>query len=93
MNFAVSARLKFWGWGRESETLSAGELSALESAYARLFGVSGFEVERTPKAEDIELRAPRISPPPSLAGFVSADHYERLLHSYGRSFLASGKIL
>ena len=92
MNRAVPARLKFWGWGRESETLNAGELSALESVYARLFGVSDFSVEPTPKADEIELRAPRVSPPPGLAAIVSADHYERLLHSYGRSFYDSARI-
>jgi alkyldihydroxyacetonephosphate synthase len=88
----VAARLKFWGWGRESEVLGADEIGTLESAYAKQFGVSGFEAAPTPKAEDIELRAARVSPPASLADVVSREHFERLLHSYGRSFYDSARM-
>lgn len=92
MNRAVPARLKFWGWGRESDVLSAGEVQALESVYARQFGVSAYDVTPTPKEAEIELRAPRVSAPKSLAGIVSADRHERLLHSFGRSFFDSARI-
>jgi alkyldihydroxyacetonephosphate synthase len=88
----VPARLKFWGWGRESEGLSAGEIGALESAYARQFGVAGFSVSPTPEAAEIELRAPRVAPPRSLSQTIHSDHFERLLHSYGRSFYDSARI-
>jgi hypothetical protein len=32
------------------------------------------------------LRAPRVAPPESLREVCSTDHYQRLLHSYGRPF-------
>lgn len=85
-------KLKFWGWGSEEEVLRADEVAALEAAYARRFGVSGFEVTPTPRAEEIRLRAPRVAPPESLAEACSTDHYQRLLHSYGRSFFDSARI-
>jgi alkyldihydroxyacetonephosphate synthase len=34
----------------------------------------------------VELPAPRLSPPASLAPLCSSDTYERALHSYGRSY-------
>lgn len=88
----MAGRRKFWGWGCEGEVLGAEEVGALEAAYAKRFGVSGFEVIPTPKAEDIRLRAPRVAPPESLGRLCSTDHYERLLHSYGRSFFDSARI-
>ncbi len=39
-----------------------------------------------PQETDIALRAPRISARASLAGVLTADPYERLLHTYGKSF-------
>jgi alkyldihydroxyacetonephosphate synthase len=36
-----------------------------------------------PNAEQLDLRAPRISPPASLAGFCRQDSWERAYHSYG----------
>ena len=81
-----TARLKFWGWGREDVVLSAQEIVALEGAYAKRFGLSGYEVTPTPRAEDIALRQPRVTAPGSLADMCSVDHFERLLHSYGKSF-------
>ena len=52
-------RLKFWGWGYESEGLTREEIAALERAYAQLFGVSGFEasVRRGPRKSSCALRA------------------------------------
>jgi alkyldihydroxyacetonephosphate synthase len=82
-------RLKFWGWGYEDEVLTADEVKALEGAYARRFGLSAFDVTPTPRAGDIALRNPRLAPPGSLSDLCSTDPYERLLHSYGKSFFDS----
>jgi alkyldihydroxyacetonephosphate synthase len=88
----TQARLKFWGWGPESEVLSGEEIARLERAYAARFGVARFEALPTPRAEEIELRAPRVRAPGSLTEICSVDHYERLLHSYGKSFYDSAKV-
>ena len=84
-------RLKFWGWGYETERLTSEEVGQLEAAYAKRFGVSGFEATAVPRAEEIELRRPRAQPPRGLGDFCSVDHYQRLLHSYGKSFFDSAR--
>jgi alkyldihydroxyacetonephosphate synthase len=88
----TQARLKFWGWGREDVVLSAGEIARLEGAYAKRFGLSGYQVTPTPRVEDIELRAPRVAVPGALGDVCSTDRYERLLHSYGKSFFDSVRV-
>ncbi len=88
----MATRRKFWGWGLEGEVASGQEIAQLEGAYAKQFGVKGFEVVPTPSAEEIPLRHPRLSPPESLHATCSTDHFERLLHSYGRSFFDSARI-
>ncbi|MFN0315260.1 MAG: FAD-binding oxidoreductase [Burkholderiales bacterium] len=88
----MAARRKFWGWGLEGDGASAQEIALLEGAYAKHFSVSGFEVTPAPRAEDISLRPARLAPPDSLRAVCSTGHYERLLHSYGRSFFDSARI-
>ncbi len=79
-------RLKFWGWGYEDETVPAAELQWMESTWAARFGVPGFKAVPTPRAEEIRLPAPRIPVPGSLEAICTVDHYERVLHSYSKSF-------
>lgn len=88
----MTARRKFWGWGREDQALEAREIAQIESSYAKQFGVQGFQVLPTPRVEDVELRSPRIVPPVHFAGSCATDPHARLLHSYGRSFFDSARI-
>ena len=39
-----------------------------------------------PQASEIALRAPRVAPPAALADVLTDDPYERLLHTYGKSY-------
>src|SRR5690349_3161366 len=87
----TQARLKFWGWGRENEQLSGEEIAQLERAYAGHFGVASFDTTPVPRAEEIQLRAPRVSVPGNLSALCSIEHDERLLYSYGKSFYDSAK--
>ncbi|MCC6211316.1 MAG: FAD-binding oxidoreductase [Burkholderiales bacterium] len=82
----MAKRLKFWGWGYEDEVVPPAELRWMESTWAERFGVAGFSVTPTPAAAEIRLPAPRIAPPASLAAICTTDHYERVLHSYSKSF-------
>jgi alkyldihydroxyacetonephosphate synthase len=83
---------KFWGWGYEGEGLSREELELLDPEWAKRLGVSQFDVTPPPTPEEINLRPSRISIPKSLEAICSTDHYERLAHSYGRSFPDSVRI-
>src|ERR1700752_2615599 len=85
-------RRKFGGWGYEGEGLRTEELSRMDRVLAQRLGVSGFETTAPPTAEEISLRLPRISVPPSLREVCSTDHFERLAHSYGRSLVDSIRI-
>jgi alkyldihydroxyacetonephosphate synthase len=82
----MAARLKFYGWGREGEGMTPDEERTALARYAALFGQADFVSNPVPRPEDITLSAPRVSPPASLAGICSADHYERLAHTYGKSY-------
>jgi alkyldihydroxyacetonephosphate synthase len=82
----AEARLKIFGWGREGEGLTAEEEATWLAPYGRLFPGATL-AERTPPApERIALRAPRLSPPATLAPFCSAAPYDRLSHTYGKSY-------
>jgi alkyldihydroxyacetonephosphate synthase len=80
------ARLKHFGWGREGEGLTAAEEAAALDRYRRLFAVDRFAETAPPALADIRLRPPRLSPPPTLAALVSSDPYDRIAHTYGKSF-------
>lgn len=86
------ARLKFWGWGYEGDVLSPEDLKWLESGWAKRFGVDHFDVTPPPTAEEITLRPSRLKIPASLSEVCTTDHYERLLHTYGYSFIDSVRI-
>jgi alkyldihydroxyacetonephosphate synthase len=81
-----SARRKFWGWGREGEGLSRAELVELGTTFAERFGLDGVRMQQPPQVAELDLAAPRLTPPESIATFLSADPYDRAAHAYGRSF-------
>lgn len=72
----------FWTWGTRAEEPS--EAMRREAA-VRVGRRLGREVKPppVPAIEDIALRPARVRVPERLAGWVSADHEERLLHTYG----------
>jgi alkyldihydroxyacetonephosphate synthase len=79
-------RLKHFGWGREGEGLTADEERAVLDRYRRLFGVDRFDERQPPELSEIVLRPPRIAPPPLLAPHCSSEAYDRIAHTYGKSF-------
>jgi alkyldihydroxyacetonephosphate synthase len=81
----TSKRWKFWGWGLEGTALDEGEQQRLLEFYGSL-GARVAERCSVPAADEIKLRPARISPPPALAAICTSESYERLLHSYGKSF-------
>jgi len=85
----LQPRRKFWGWGDEGDVLSPEEVEWLEGAWAKLFLVSHFERTPPPTVEEIRLRPSRFTIPARLLHLCTTEPYERLLHSYGYSFLDS----
>ncbi len=81
----MGERLKFYGWGYENTGLTdarAGPSVPLRRRPPRRRA----RLAPPPQAADIALRAPRIAPPAALANILTADPYERLLHTYGKSY-------
>jgi alkyldihydroxyacetonephosphate synthase len=79
-------RLKFWGWGYADESVDADELAGVVDHVTGRLGVAGLEAAPAPRIDDIALRPPRVSVPGSLAGLCSIDPYDRVAHTYGKSF-------
>lgn len=77
-------RRRFYGWGNASDTLSEAENQSIKGTLAAL-GAHAAGVA-APQESEVSLRAARGAPPESLRSIFSASHYDRLTHSYGKSF-------
>lgn len=85
MTEGTSRRRSWWGWGYEDAAMTDDQVRSLGSAVSDRLGVE-IEVSAPPRLADVDLPAPRIEPPATLAHLCRADRYERALHSYGRSY-------
>ena len=86
METASSSRLKHWGWGRESGQLTREQLEAAAPGIRERLGFGGDEVEEPVPLDALELAAPRVEPPGSLAGICRTDDYERASHALGKAY-------
>ena len=82
----TSPRRKIWGWGLEGEGLTPSEIEQLAGTLAGRWEVDAGRVLEPPRVDELELRAPRLAAPASLAAAFSTEPYERAAHTYGRSF-------
>ena len=82
----MARRLKFWGWGYEDTVLSELEEQRLMDLYAEHLGGDGFDRLAVPQEDDITLSQSRLKIPSSLDGLCSIQTYDRLLHTYGKSY-------
>jgi alkyldihydroxyacetonephosphate synthase len=82
----VQRRLKHWGWGYEDEQPSPQELREAAAFLTDRLGFGSKEPEPPVALDDVELPAPRLEPPASLAAICSVDRYDRALHTYGRAY-------
>jgi alkyldihydroxyacetonephosphate synthase len=78
-------RPKFYGWGFENTGLTGAERELLFRFVADRLGVEP-RVAPPPRADDIALSAPRVATPAALRGILTSEPYERLLHTYGKSY-------
>jgi alkyldihydroxyacetonephosphate synthase len=82
----MTRRLKHWGWGYADEQPTPDEVRAAAAAISTHLGFGSGDPEQPVPLEAVELPAPRLAPPSSLAGIFASDTYERALHAYGRSY-------
>lgn len=77
---------RFWGWGVEGAGPTAAQQEQMGATLAALFGSAPRPPIPPPTLDEIELRRPRVQPPPPLASLCTDDPYERAGHTYGKSF-------
>jgi len=83
---ATADRRKHWGWGRESAQLGREQLEGAAAGVRERLGFGGDEVEEPVPLEAVELRRPRLEPPPSLAALCSSDDHDRASHALGKAY-------
>ena len=79
------SRRSFWAWGLEQDEPTEQQVREAAARLSQRYGVNVDPV-MPPRVEDLRLRAPRISPPASLAAICATDDHDRAVHTYGRSF-------
>ncbi len=82
MGNEAKPRRSLWLFGLESEEPTYERRVEHAAALSARLGVE-LKAPKIPKAEDLELRRPRISPPENLREFCYQDNWERAYHSYG----------
>ena len=82
---AKSESRNFWGWGQTDVRLAPAEEQAIDVVAANVNPGGGKAVSE-PQLDDFELRKPRLTPPSNLAAIISTSQYDRLSHSFGKSF-------
>jgi alkyldihydroxyacetonephosphate synthase len=76
--------LRFWGWGYADEQLSQAEETLIDGM-AQTLCPDGLVTSADPRPDEFTLAPSRIAVPASLQHRVSSAHYDRLVHSYGKS--------
>ncbi len=84
--------LKFWGWGYEDEQLTDDENELVVST-VKLFAPDGAVELPPPRVEEFELPPSKLNPPASLEPIISTLPYDRLVHTYGKSYADLARML
>ena len=86
MATATGRRLKHWGWGYEDQQPPPADVERAALGAREHLGFATADVERPVPLESVELPPPRLDPPASLGSICRQDPYERMAHSYGKSY-------
>lgn len=79
-------RRKFWSWGYEGEDITQAEVDMMCQRVADRLGMPGYEVMSDPTLDEIDITPSRITPPPSLQRICTTEKWDRVAHTYGKSF-------
>lgn len=77
--------LRFWGWGYQDEQLTEAENELVEASVA-LFSPGGAVEVKPPTLEEFTLPPSGLAWPASLDEIISILPYDRLVHTYGKSY-------
>ena len=76
----------FWGWGWADKFPDTAARKDTGKHAQLMVGFAPERCDEPPSLESIELRAPRVSAPSVLAGFVTDEHEARVRRTYGKSY-------
>jgi alkyldihydroxyacetonephosphate synthase len=82
MTTETKPKRSLWIFGFAAEEPTYDERVAHAAQLSQELGVT-LTAPRIPDADDLALRAPRITPPAALAAFCVQDNWERAYHAYG----------
>src|SRR5258708_2707044 len=82
----MPATRRFWGWGVEGAGPDRAQQEKMGETIAARFGAEPRTPIDPPTIDELDLRAPRVTPPDSLAHLCTVDPEERAGHTYGKSF-------
>jgi alkyldihydroxyacetonephosphate synthase len=82
----AAGRRKLWGWGYEGDEPSRDEVEQVARGAREHLGFGPTEIEWPPRLEDLDLPAPRLEPPGSLARICTTDPHERATLAYGKAY-------
>jgi alkyldihydroxyacetonephosphate synthase len=80
------SRRKHWGWGFEAQQPDRAGLEAAAQAVRERLGFEVTSIDDPVPLDAIELEAPRVEPPPSLAALFSSTPYDRISHALGKAY-------
>lgn len=89
---SLRRQLRFWGWGYADEDLSDAEKDSIDLFVKKGVNADAVLAEE-PQVTDFALPAPRITAPASIERICSSSDYDRLVHSYGKSFADTARML
>jgi alkyldihydroxyacetonephosphate synthase len=83
MSTSTRRTRSFWAWGYEDKLPSEDVRRGLGEQLSAVLGGVPLEVRPLPKLEEVELAAPRFTPPEAIATTARED---RIFHTYGKGF-------
>lgn len=79
-------RRKFWSWGYEGEEISQEEINIMRVRVEQRLGIKDIKVLSDPTLDEIDLYSSRIQIPRTLEDFCTSEKWDRVSHTYGKSF-------
>lgn len=82
----MKRKRSFWGWGYADYQVETKIIEQYKMMLQALLDIDEWNELPEPSLDDISLRAPRFEIGKELSDIVSSHEYDRISHSYGKSF-------
>ncbi|MBF6301714.1 FAD-binding oxidoreductase [Nocardia amamiensis] len=82
----VAVTRSWWGWGNVEDAVTGAERAALTKRVAAVLPGADLAVHEAPDPVSLDVPAPRVQPPGSLAHLASEELRDRVSHGHGQAF-------